>query len=93
MSSKVKDGTSCSDHDGNVCIDGVCEVRCLYSNHTARRMLHQTTSDHTYLQSKCILYLTNTKLKESYRYSEKVNSRVQPIVAVFSISEIATVVL
>uniref|UniRef100_A0A672I4A5 ADAM metallopeptidase with thrombospondin type 1 motif, 18 n=1 Tax=Salarias fasciatus TaxID=181472 RepID=A0A672I4A5_SALFA len=26
MSSKVKDGTSCSDHRGDVCIDGVCEV-------------------------------------------------------------------
>ncbi|KAM3625506.1 uncharacterized protein V6R79_013133 [Siganus canaliculatus] len=26
MSSKVKDGTSCSDHKGNVCIDGVCEA-------------------------------------------------------------------
>lgn len=26
MSSKVKDGTSCSDHEGDVCIDGVCEV-------------------------------------------------------------------
>uniref|UniRef100_A0A7N8Y400 ADAM metallopeptidase with thrombospondin type 1 motif, 18 n=1 Tax=Mastacembelus armatus TaxID=205130 RepID=A0A7N8Y400_9TELE len=25
MSSKVKDGTSCSDHKGDVCIDGVCE--------------------------------------------------------------------
>uniref|UniRef100_A0A3P8S3Z0 ADAM metallopeptidase with thrombospondin type 1 motif 18 n=1 Tax=Amphiprion percula TaxID=161767 RepID=A0A3P8S3Z0_AMPPE len=26
MSSKVKDGTSCSDHNGDVCIDGVCEA-------------------------------------------------------------------
>ncbi|XP_020509945.2 A disintegrin and metalloproteinase with thrombospondin motifs 18 [Labrus bergylta] len=26
MSSKVKDGTSCSDHKGDVCIDGVCEA-------------------------------------------------------------------
>ncbi|XP_075884531.1 A disintegrin and metalloproteinase with thrombospondin motifs 18 [Nelusetta ayraudi] len=26
MSSKVKDGTSCSDHEGDVCIDGVCEA-------------------------------------------------------------------
>uniref|UniRef100_A0A1A8BNC5 ADAM metallopeptidase with thrombospondin type 1 motif, 18 n=1 Tax=Nothobranchius kadleci TaxID=1051664 RepID=A0A1A8BNC5_NOTKA len=26
MSSKVKDGTSCSDHQGDVCIDGVCEA-------------------------------------------------------------------
>lgn len=29
MSSKVKDGTSCSDHKGDVCIDGVCEVHCI----------------------------------------------------------------
>lgn len=26
MSSKVKDGTSCSENKGDVCIDGVCEV-------------------------------------------------------------------
>lgn len=26
MSSKVKDGTSCSDNKGGVCIDGICEV-------------------------------------------------------------------
>ncbi|XP_034041311.1 A disintegrin and metalloproteinase with thrombospondin motifs 18 [Thalassophryne amazonica] len=26
MSSKVKDGTSCSDHNGGICIDGVCEA-------------------------------------------------------------------
>ncbi len=26
MSSKVKDGTSCSDYKGGVCIDGICEV-------------------------------------------------------------------
>uniref|UniRef100_A0A8C6S5E6 ADAM metallopeptidase with thrombospondin type 1 motif, 18 n=1 Tax=Neogobius melanostomus TaxID=47308 RepID=A0A8C6S5E6_9GOBI len=26
MSSKVKDGTSCSEHKGDVCIDGVCEA-------------------------------------------------------------------
>ncbi|XP_071752319.2 A disintegrin and metalloproteinase with thrombospondin motifs 18 [Centroberyx gerrardi] len=26
MSSKVKDGTSCSDHKGDVCIEGVCEA-------------------------------------------------------------------
>ncbi|XP_039985266.1 A disintegrin and metalloproteinase with thrombospondin motifs 18 [Xiphias gladius] len=26
MSSKVKDGTPCSDHKGDVCIDGVCEA-------------------------------------------------------------------
>lgn len=26
MSSKVKDGTTCSDHKEDVCIDGVCEV-------------------------------------------------------------------
>ena len=26
MASKVKDGTSCSDHKGDLCIDGVCEV-------------------------------------------------------------------
>uniref|UniRef100_A0A665W306 ADAM metallopeptidase with thrombospondin type 1 motif, 18 n=1 Tax=Echeneis naucrates TaxID=173247 RepID=A0A665W306_ECHNA len=26
MSNKVKDGTSCSDHKGDVCIDGVCEA-------------------------------------------------------------------
>ncbi|XP_062271035.1 A disintegrin and metalloproteinase with thrombospondin motifs 18 [Scomber scombrus] len=26
MSSKVKDGTSCSDHKGDICIDGVCET-------------------------------------------------------------------
>uniref|UniRef100_A0A4W6FYM5 ADAM metallopeptidase with thrombospondin type 1 motif 18 n=1 Tax=Lates calcarifer TaxID=8187 RepID=A0A4W6FYM5_LATCA len=26
MSSKVKDGTSCSDHKGDVCIDGLCEA-------------------------------------------------------------------
>ncbi|XP_029317030.1 A disintegrin and metalloproteinase with thrombospondin motifs 18 [Cottoperca gobio] len=26
MASKVKDGTSCSDHKGDVCIDGVCEA-------------------------------------------------------------------
>ncbi|XP_061749570.1 A disintegrin and metalloproteinase with thrombospondin motifs 18-like [Nerophis ophidion] len=26
MSGKVKDGTSCSDHKGDVCIDGVCEA-------------------------------------------------------------------
>lgn len=27
MSSKVKDGTTCSDHKSDVCIDGVCEVK------------------------------------------------------------------
>lgn len=37
MSSKVKDGTSCSDHGGNVCIDGVCEVQCLHSIDTGRK--------------------------------------------------------
>ncbi|XP_010793908.1 A disintegrin and metalloproteinase with thrombospondin motifs 18-like [Notothenia coriiceps] len=26
MASKVKDGTSCSDHKGDLCIDGVCEA-------------------------------------------------------------------
>lgn len=55
MSSRVKDGTSCSDHKGDVCIDGVCEVRCLYglsllhannfalgqSSGTGRKMLHE----------------------------------------------------
>lgn len=30
MSSKVKDGTSCSDHKGDICIDGVCEVHWFY---------------------------------------------------------------
>lgn len=30
MASKVKDGTSCSDHKGDLCIDGVCEVHCLF---------------------------------------------------------------
>lgn len=29
MSSKVKDGTPCYDHKGDVCVDGVCEVRWL----------------------------------------------------------------
>lgn len=28
MSSKVKDGTSCSSSERNVCIEGVCEVQC-----------------------------------------------------------------
>ena len=27
MSSKVKDGTPCSSHKNDVCIDGICEVR------------------------------------------------------------------
>lgn len=30
MSSKVKDGTPCSDSGRNVCIEGVCEVQCLF---------------------------------------------------------------
>ena len=30
MSSKVKDGTSCSDLKGDICIDGVCEVHWLH---------------------------------------------------------------
>lgn len=29
MSSKVKDGTPCYDHKGDVCVDGVCEVNGL----------------------------------------------------------------
>lgn len=30
MSSKVKDGTPCSNSERNVCIEGVCEVQCLF---------------------------------------------------------------
>lgn len=28
MSSKVKDGTPCSNSHSNVCVEGVCEVQC-----------------------------------------------------------------
>lgn len=38
MSSKVKDGTSCSDHEGDVCIDGVCEVQFLCPAHSWQKM-------------------------------------------------------
>lgn len=32
MSGKVKDGTSCSEHKGDICIDGVCEVHRLHGS-------------------------------------------------------------
>lgn len=40
MSGKVKDGTACSDHEGNVCIEGVCEVQSFYSIDTGGKMSH-----------------------------------------------------
>lgn len=60
MSSKVKDGTSCSDHGGDVCIDGVCEVQCLYPVLTFGRMseitgTHLILSDLTCI-TKGLLY-------------------------------------
>lgn len=40
MASKVKDGTSCSDHRGDVCIEGACEVKCRFEEHDVQRRIN-----------------------------------------------------